>query len=87
MRDGALGPTSVAEQAGLRTFDRILTINGTYVPDMGSLFQVLDRQSGSLELVVQRSEPIQVGSVSGQVPEVVKLKLDKQPGEGLAALV
>jgi regulator of sigma E protease len=77
---------SVAEQAGLKTFDRILTINGTYVPDVASLFQVLDRQSGTLELVVQRSQPIQVGAINGYVPEVVKLKVEKQPGEGLAAL-
>jgi len=79
-------PGSVAEQAGLKTFDRILTINGTQVPDMGSLFQVLDRQSGPLELVVQRSKSVQVGEVSGFVPELVTLKMDKQQGAGLAAL-
>jgi regulator of sigma E protease len=79
-------PGSPAEQAGLKTFDRILTINGTYVPDVASLYQVLDRQQGPLELVVLRSPPVEVGAVTVRAPEQVTLKVDKQPGEGFAAL-
>ncbi|WP_224245941.1 RIP metalloprotease RseP [Hyalangium gracile] len=80
-------PGSVAEQAGLKTFDRILSINGTPVPDEATLYQALARHDGKLEVAVQRLRPVQAGAVTMQVPELVKLQLEEQQGkEGLAAL-
>jgi regulator of sigma E protease len=80
-------PGSVAEQAGLKTFDRILAINGAPVPDEATLYQVLAKHEGTLEVAVQRLRPVQVGAETVQVPEQVKLQVQKQPGqEGLAAL-
>lgn len=79
-------PGSVAEQAGLRTFDRILAINGQPVTDDGKLRQVLAQQQGRLEVRIQRPTPAELAWVVGQLPEVVTVSLDKQPGEGAAAL-
>jgi regulator of sigma E protease len=79
-------PGSAAEQAGLRTFDRILTINGQPVSDDGALRQVLAQQQGTLEVRVQRPQPVGLAWVEGNLPEVVTVRLEKQPGEGAAAL-
>ena len=80
-------PGSSAEQAGLKTFDRILAINGTPVPDEGSLYVALAKNEGTLELTVQRLSPMEVGAVTLRDPQVVKLQVPKQEGqEGLAAL-
>ncbi len=80
-------PGSPAEKAGLKTFDRILAINGTPVPDEGSLYQALAKHQGMLELTVQRLKPVEAGAVELRVPEVLKLQVEEQPGkEGLAAI-
>ncbi|QSQ27900.1 RIP metalloprotease RseP [Pyxidicoccus parkwayensis] len=79
---------SVAEQAGLRTFDRILTVNGTPVADEARLQQAVDKfQPGApLELVVRRLDAVDAGAVTGRAPRVLKLTVPKQAGEGLVAL-
>jgi len=77
---------SPADQAGLKTFDRILTVNGTFVPDVASLYQLMDRQQGPMELVVLRSPTLEVGAITARAPHQVTVKVDKQPGEGFAAL-
>lgn len=78
---------SAAEKAGLQTFDRILAVNGTLVSDESSLEQALAKAQGTLELTVQRLKPMEVGGLEIRVPEVLKLHVEKQPGqEGLAAL-
>jgi regulator of sigma E protease len=80
-------PGSVAERAGLRSFDRILAINGTLTPDEATLYQALERHDGVLEVTVQRSTPVPLGGTTVHVPEVLKLQVEEQPGkEGLAAL-
>ncbi len=79
-------PGSAAEQAGLKTFDRILSVNGTQVQDLDALSKTLAGLEGPLELAVLRSSNIHVGAVNVRPPEAVKLKVDKQQGEGLAAL-
>ncbi|MFL5343558.1 MAG: RIP metalloprotease RseP [Hyalangium sp.] len=80
-------PGSPAEKAGLKTFDRILAINGTPVPDEGSLYQALAKHQGTLELAVQRLKPVEAGGVELRVPEVLKLQVERQPDkEGLAAI-
>ncbi|MBN1205241.1 MAG: RIP metalloprotease RseP [Myxococcaceae bacterium] len=80
-------PGSPAEKAGLKTFDRILSINGMPVPDEATLYQVLAKVEGTLEVTVQRPRPTEVGGTTVQIPELVKLQLEEQPDkEGLAAL-
>lgn len=79
-------PGSPAAQAGLQTFDRILAVNGVKTPDAGALYQELAKGEGTLALTVLRPKPLEAGLVEGRLPEVLELKVPKQPGEGLAAL-
>jgi regulator of sigma E protease len=79
-------PGSPAEQAGLKTFDRILNVNGTFVADEAALREQLAQAQGPVRLTVQRLEPVRAGVVMGRVPSVTEVTLEKQPGEGLAAL-
>jgi len=81
-----VAPGSLAEQAGLRTFDRILNVNGTYVVDEAALLEQLAKVEGTVRLTVQRLEPVRAGAVMGRVPSLHEVTLEKQPGEGLAAL-
>lgn len=75
-----------AQAAGLRTFDRVLTVNGELVRDELQLTRALAKLAGPLELVVVRSELNEVVGSGFVVPSLVTVKLDKQPGEGFAAL-
>lgn len=77
---------SAAEQGGLRTFDRILSVNGVSTPDEGAVYEQLAKAEGTVALRVMRSEPVPVGVVTGRVPEVVEVTVPKQPGEGYAAV-
>lgn len=89
-RSAVLGvpPGSVAEQAGLRSFDRVLTINGVAVHDEAQLHQAVDPHPAGtpLQLTVRRLDPVAAGAVTGRVPRVLNLTVPKQAGEGLAAL-
>jgi regulator of sigma E protease len=79
---------SVAEQAGLRTFDRVLTVNGTPVADEARLQQAVEKvpEGATLQLVVRRMDAVEAGAVTGRVPRVLKLTVPRQAGEGLAVL-
>lgn len=79
---------SAAEQAGLKSFDRILTVNGTAVADEVALRAALEKlpAEGVLALTVQRMQPIPVGAVEGQSPSVHSVQVPRQTGEGYAAL-
>lgn len=77
---------SVAEQAGLRTFDRIMSINGQPTGDEVQLNQVLEKLSGTLTLQIVRLESGSIGGASFTTPKVSTITLEKQPGEGYAAL-
>jgi regulator of sigma E protease len=80
-------PGSVAERAGLKTFDRILAVNGTLVPDAAALYEALSKHEGVLELTVLRPASAQVGAVNAYLPELLTLKVEEQPGkEGFEAL-
>ncbi|WNG35345.1 RIP metalloprotease RseP [Archangium violaceum] len=79
-------PGSPAAQAGLKTFDRILSINGVSIPDEAAFLEQIAKAQGPLELTVQRSQSVEVGASIGQVPSVVKLTVPRQQGEGFAAL-
>lgn len=77
---------SIAEQAGLRTFDRVLSINGQPVADEVQLVEVLSRLSGALTLKVVRLETTVAAGLWVSQPDVVTVTLEKQAGEGYAAL-
>ena len=47
---------------------------------------MLAQQQGKLELTVHRMSPVDAAGTLAHVPEVVKVQLEKQPGEGYAAL-
>ncbi|QSQ16661.1 RIP metalloprotease RseP [Myxococcus landrumensis] len=81
-------PGSPAEAAGLRTFDRVLSVNGTHVPDEARLYQELGRhpEGEPLKVVVRRMQVVEAGVVKGQVSNVVEVTVPRQPGVGLAAL-
>ena len=77
---------SAAEAAGLRTFDRILTINGTVVKDELEFETVLAKATNPLELTVVRSQLQPVAGATLVVPEMATVKLEKGEGHGFAAL-
>ncbi|XXF75923.1 RIP metalloprotease RseP [Myxococcaceae bacterium GXIMD 01537] len=77
---------SPALQAGLRTFDRILAVNGTSTPDEGAVYQQLSHGEGPVTLKVLRSAPVAAGAVTGRVPEVAEVTVPRQEGQGLAAV-
>jgi regulator of sigma E protease len=78
---------SPAAEAGLKTFDRILSINGVAIPDEAALNEQLAKMEGPLELTIQRLEPVAAGVVAGHAPTVKTVTVRKQPdAEGFAAL-
>jgi regulator of sigma E protease len=83
-----VAPGSVAEGAGLKTFDRILSVNGVHVQDEAQLYPVLDKQPEGtpLKLVVRRLDVVEAGAVAGRVPRVLEMTVPRQAGSGMAAL-
>jgi regulator of sigma E protease len=83
-----VAPGSPAEQAGLKSFDRILSINGVNIPDEAALHEQLAKlPEGPLQVTVQRSQTVEAGTVTGRVPALVQLTIPKQPGsDGFTAL-
>ncbi|MBM7114781.1 RIP metalloprotease RseP [Archangium primigenium] len=80
-------PGSAAAAAGLRSFDRVLAVNGVSIQDEAALHAEVARQEGPLKLTVQRAQPLEVGAVTGHAPAVVEVTVPKQPGaDGFAAL-
>jgi regulator of sigma E protease len=78
---------SPAAEAGLKTFDRILSINGVAIPDEAALNEQLAKMEGPLQLTIQRLEPVAAGVVAGHAPTVKTVTVQKQPdAEGFAAL-
>jgi regulator of sigma E protease len=77
---------SAAEAAGLKTFDRILSVNGSKVRDELQLRRILAEQSGALNIVVVRSDLREVGGAGIVWPSLATVVMEKLPGEGLRAL-
>ncbi len=77
---------SIAEAAGLKTFDRVLQINGEPVKDEPAFVQAMAKASGRVELKVERFDPIELPGANVQVPDIKSASVEKQDGEGFAAL-
>ena len=87
-RPAVLGvlPDSAAQAAGLRTFDRVLELNGVPIRNEVELLKALRGATSPLQLRVVRAEYEEVAGWKLQLPEVVVLTMPKQEGEGYAAL-
>lgn len=77
---------SVAHAAGLRTFDRLLSINGQPVKGETGLNALTAEASGLLQLEVMRGDEVTLPGVLAQLPRLVKATVEKQAGIGYAAL-
>ena len=78
---------SPAERAGLRSYDRILSINGQPVENIVSLERRLDAApSDVLHVEALRRQPAGLPGVEAVVPERISADVPRQPGQGLAVL-
>ena len=78
---------SAAEGAGLRTYDRIVAVDGQPVEDMVSLERRLDADSRQvLHVEALRRVPAGLPGVEAFVPERESFDVPRQQGQGLAAL-
>jgi regulator of sigma E protease len=79
-------PGSIAENAGLKTFDRILSVNGKPVRDEGALNTILRELQGTLKLQVMRTSSVPLPGTRTQQQALVEVSVERQPGDGYAAL-
>lgn len=77
---------SAAEAAGLKSFDRVLSINGDIVRDEVQLDQVLAGKTGDLKVQVIRNELADVGGANVVIPELDTVTVPRSEGTGFAAL-
>ena len=84
---------SAAEAAGLRSFDRIVSVDGRPTPDEATLARELAGAQGTLQLEVERLAegakwPEPKALAEGAKPELTRatISVERQPGEGYAAL-
>jgi len=77
---------SPAAAAGLKSFDRVVAIDGQPVRDERDLEKVAGAAQGELEVEVLREESLDLPGIGGTNPRVVRARLSRQPGDGYAAL-
>jgi len=78
---------SAAEKLGLRTFDRVVSLDGQPVTDQYTLLQRIEAAKGpEFEVEVLRREAAGVPGVDLEVPRTLRFTVPRQPGTGLAAL-
>ncbi|HMK72850.1 MAG TPA: RIP metalloprotease RseP, partial [Myxococcaceae bacterium] len=78
---------SVAEAAGLRTFDRIVSVDGQPVTDLPALEKLLDGARGNVVHVeAVRRSPVDLPGVEAVAPERIRVDVPRQPGPGLGVV-
>jgi regulator of sigma E protease len=78
---------SAAEHAGLRSYDRILSVDGEPVANLVSLERRLDgAHADVLHVEALRRHPAGLPGVEAVVPERISAEVPRQSGQGLAAL-
>ncbi len=77
---------SAAAAAGLKTFDRVLQVNGQPVKDELAFASAVDKASGRIELKVERFEQVDLPGASVQRPGLATAVVQKQEGGSYAAL-
>src|SRR5262249_61875963 len=74
-----------AAAAGLRTFDRVLQVDGQPVKDELAFASAVDQASGRIELKVERFDPVDLPGAFVQVPGIAAAVVEKQAGGSYAA--
>ncbi len=77
---------SAAHAAGLRTFDRIISINDAPVRSELEMIAAIKKAEGTLSVAVARPTPLVLPGASFSAPSMVTLKVPKQEGTSYAAL-
>ncbi len=77
---------SVAARAGLRSFDCIVALNGHPVQNLAALSRELEKSGPRVDVKVLRLENLEYPGLPLHNPKTLWFTLDKQEGEGLAAL-
>lgn len=77
---------SPAHAAGLRTFDRVISLNGQPVKDEEALLALAKGANGNLDLHVLRSSELALPGVSAEVQKTVRISVPHKSGEELLAL-
>jgi regulator of sigma E protease len=77
---------SAAAAAGLKTFDRVLSVNGEPVKDELAFNAAIDKARGLVQLTVERDARIELPGVAAHLPDVVSQSIEKQPGHGYEAI-
>jgi regulator of sigma E protease len=79
-------PEGSAAAAGLKTFDRVLSVNGEPVKDELAFNATIEKARGLVQLKVERDARIELPGVAAHVPDVVSVSIEKQPGQGYEAI-
>ncbi|MGQ0505526.1 MAG: RIP metalloprotease RseP [Myxococcaceae bacterium] len=77
---------SAAEVAGLKSFDRIVSINGEPVKSELSMIELLKKSDGQLTVQVARSTPVHVPGANLVSPGLATVKLNKTEGTSYQSL-
>src|SRR5260370_475953 len=77
---------SPAAAAGLKTFDRVLSVNGEPVKDELAFNAAIDKARGLVQLKVERDRRIELPGVAAHVPDVVSVSMETQPGHVYQAI-
>jgi regulator of sigma E protease len=77
---------SPAAAAGLKSFDRVVSIGGQPVRDERDLEAIVATAQGELDVEVFRAEPLDLPGIGGAAPRIVHARVARQPGDGYAAL-
>jgi regulator of sigma E protease len=79
-------PGSAAEKAGLKNFDRVLSVDGKPVKSEEAFIRAIEAAGAQVQLTVARERPLDVPGASVTAPSVVTLTVPKQVGEGYAGI-
>jgi len=77
---------SIAATAGLKTFDRIVQVNGEPVKDEPAFNAAIGKATGTVELQVHRGDLIKLPGAAAQVPRLERVSVQKQAAQGYAAI-
>jgi len=77
---------SPAAAAGLKTFDRVLSVNGQPVKDELAFNASIEKEVGAVDLKVERSKPIELPGATMRDTEVVSVSAVRLPGQGYEAI-
>lgn len=78
---------SKAAAAGLKTFDRVVAVNGQPVRDESAFLSAMRAATGTVELQVARFDSVPLPGVAAQAPTLATVKMEVAPAtDGYAAL-